>query len=406
MAAIPPPTSTTSFWHSEPSAFLLNHHTTPTLPLEADIVIIGSGITGASAARFIAEDARAEHLSVVMLDAREACWCATGRNGGHCQPLLFDSTPDVAAFELRNCSNVRSYIRDHDVECEWRDVAGCRTFWTEQLARAAREDVEGLKRDAPVLGKEVQVIESEEEMRKYRVNGASGATLTSGAGSLWPYKLVAFVLEKLIRGGKLNLQTMTPVTRIETCVDTDGTVGDGARRQVLHTPQGTIKARHVILATNGYTAHLLPEFSDLIVPERGNMTALLPPARSERLETSYGFVGAFGGNPIHDDYLNQRPFSGVPNPAGHLMFGGGYAGRKLNAIGETDDSIVDEGAITYLKKALLKLLNLGGESGGLEELEAAYQWSGIWGTSRDHHPWVGAVPGRRGVWLAGGYSGM
>ena len=139
------------------------------------------------------------------------------------------------------------------------------------------------------------------------------------------------------------------------------------------------------------------------------MTSLLPPsADSNRLDDSYGFVGAFGANPVHDDYLNQRPFSAVPNPRGHLMFGGGYAGRKLNMIGETDDGVLDEGATKYLREALLKLLLLDGDEGQGErvaELEATHEWSGIWGTSRDHHPWVGPVPDRPGVWLAGGYSG-
>ena len=77
----PSPNSTSSFWHSEPSSILLGHRTTPDLPPQADIVIIGSGITGASAARFLAEDARAKDFSIVMLDAREACWGATGRVG-------------------------------------------------------------------------------------------------------------------------------------------------------------------------------------------------------------------------------------------------------------------------------------------------------------------------------------
>ena len=79
MASLPTTESTSSFWHSEPSDFLLGHRTTPHLPSEADVVIVGSGITGASAARCLAEDERAKGLSVVMLDAREACWCATGR---------------------------------------------------------------------------------------------------------------------------------------------------------------------------------------------------------------------------------------------------------------------------------------------------------------------------------------
>ena len=79
MASLPTTESTSSFWHSEPSEFLIGHRTTPHLPSEADVVIVGSGITGASAARYLAEDERAKGLSVVMLDAREACWCATGR---------------------------------------------------------------------------------------------------------------------------------------------------------------------------------------------------------------------------------------------------------------------------------------------------------------------------------------
>lgn len=223
------------------------------------------------------------------------------------------------------------------------------------------------------------VVENEEDLRVLRVNGAPGATLTTAAASLWPYKLIAFILEKLIRKGKLNLQTTTPVTRIERCKDLPGTL--------VHTDRGIVQATNVILATNAYTSHLLPEFEDLIVPERGVMTALLPPQGSEQLLHSYGFVGAMGANPIHDDYLIQRPFSGVPNSHGHLMFGGGHVGKKLNMVGETDDSVLDEGCTQYLRQSLSKLLILGGETKVVKELEATHQWSGIWGTSKDHYPW-------------------
>jgi hypothetical protein len=78
-ASLPTPASSNSFWHSEPNEFLLGHRTTEKLPAEADIVIVGTGITGTSAARFLSEDGRANGKSIVMLDAREACWCATGR---------------------------------------------------------------------------------------------------------------------------------------------------------------------------------------------------------------------------------------------------------------------------------------------------------------------------------------
>ena len=87
------------------------------------------------------------------------------------------------------------------------------------------------------------------------------------------------------------------------------------------------------------------------------------------------------------------------------MYGGGRAAGRLSAIGETDDSVLDQGSAKYLRKALLKLMSLEGETEGLDELKATHQWSGIWGTSKDHHPWVGAVPQRSNVWLCGGYSG-
>jgi hypothetical protein len=78
-ATLPTPTSTNSFWHSEPNQFLLGHRTTEDLPAEADVVIVGSGITGTSAARYLSEDERAKGKTVVLLEAREACWGATGR---------------------------------------------------------------------------------------------------------------------------------------------------------------------------------------------------------------------------------------------------------------------------------------------------------------------------------------
>jgi hypothetical protein len=77
-AELPSTESTSSYWLKEPSELLLGHRTTDTLPPSADVVIVGSGITGAFAARFMKES-WAKDSSVVMLEAREVCWGATGR---------------------------------------------------------------------------------------------------------------------------------------------------------------------------------------------------------------------------------------------------------------------------------------------------------------------------------------
>lgn len=88
-APLPTPTSTASFWHKEPSEILLGHRTTEELPNTVDVVVVGSGIAGAFAAWYLlngdeAEGTNEDHgsvKSVLMLEAREACWGATGRVG-------------------------------------------------------------------------------------------------------------------------------------------------------------------------------------------------------------------------------------------------------------------------------------------------------------------------------------
>jgi hypothetical protein len=84
-ASLPVANSTKSFWHSEP--ILQGHRTTPDLPTYSKYVIIGSGITGTSAAYYLSKLYGEQPL---VLEAREACWGATGRvcdlHIGNCKP--------------------------------------------------------------------------------------------------------------------------------------------------------------------------------------------------------------------------------------------------------------------------------------------------------------------------------
>jgi len=84
---LPTPILCRSFWMTPPVEL---PKPPDGLPEFADIVIIGTGITGASIARTIMAVFRAKlgadldlKLKVVVLDARDACEGATGRNGGH-----------------------------------------------------------------------------------------------------------------------------------------------------------------------------------------------------------------------------------------------------------------------------------------------------------------------------------
>ncbi|KAG9241793.1 FAD dependent oxidoreductase-like protein [Calycina marina] len=410
-SCLPSPKSTNSFWHREPSEFLTGHHTTPSLPTSADIIIIGSGIAGASAAYHLSKHHDGTKPNIVMLDAREACWGATGRNGGHCRPGLYTSPPDVAAFELRNYTAIKSLIEDNSIACEWKTLPGCHAYMSAAMFAIAVSAVNTLQESAPDLASTVKVITASSQnpsLTDLRVPHAAGAIVLKHSASLWPYKLVAWALEKLIKEGRLNLQTKTPATILQK-------VDDG---WIVHTsPCGMIAAPTVLLCTNAYTSALLPWFEDLIVPVKGEMSALKPPAAMRpasdvhaSLDHSYVFRGHGRSTIEQDDYLVQRPFGAFPTQmdgsGGELMFGGGRNVAPSAGVGISDDSSIDPPAAEYLRRELNVVLDLQNDD---QELEASYEWSGIMGFSRDGNPWIGEAvePGTKntGLWVCAGFTG-
>lgn len=100
-ATLPVPDPTRSYWHAEPSARLLGHRTTTELPAEADVVVVGAGVTGAFAARELVLGEGGNGGSggrrVVCLEAREVCWGATGRVSRFF-PFFIVTTPFVSCF--------------------------------------------------------------------------------------------------------------------------------------------------------------------------------------------------------------------------------------------------------------------------------------------------------------------
>lgn len=361
------------------------------------------------------------------------------------------------------------------------------TFLTQDLFDLATTVVRELKEKIPELGAEVDVVGpksgdgemSEGEttgkplptLEDLRIPTANGAVVQANAASLWPYKLVAWVLEWLLRefpAPSFNLQTNTPVTSLRhldaklesspaaSAPKAAATEGDDNIGQsypwLLTTPRGRIATRTVLLCTNAYTSRLLPSFTDLVVPVRGQVAALLPPqspfsiaataagigtgsyeeagaaAEVAQLRHSYVFLAQQADGSARDDYLVQRPL-----PAGELVYGGGRHLAAGLAVGEWHDDIVEDSVARWLRRGLVGVLDLdptarrvpgqgygrkaaledkevGKEEGEeKEELDATFEWTGIMGYSRDHHPWVGAVPeslgGGDGLWMCGGYTG-
>lgn len=80
---LPVPNATLPFWRTELHP-LDNHRSTPALPAKVDIAVVGAGYAGASIVYHLfkqSKDKGTPPPSIVILEAREACSGATGRNG-------------------------------------------------------------------------------------------------------------------------------------------------------------------------------------------------------------------------------------------------------------------------------------------------------------------------------------
>ncbi|KAJ4396666.1 hypothetical protein N0V93_000887 [Gnomoniopsis smithogilvyi] len=417
-AGLPVPNSTKSYWHTQPSAKLTGYRSTPDLPSSVDTIIVGTGMTGSFAARFL--KAAKPTSSLLVLEAREACWGATGRNGGHCQPFLYGTSVEIAKFELETYFFLRDLCAKENIPCDFRTVAGVHAMLSDEVWAAAKEAVPRLRKRVPDFADKIVAVGPEGLVQggeqwadgmtldSLRLNqpDVKGAVVQKYAASMWPYKLVCWVLEKLVAeyaAEAFNLQTNTAVTSVTKDAETGN--------WVVQTPRGRVTADQVLLATNGYTSRLLPEFSDLIVPVRGQIGALLPPEPRVALDYSYVFFGKLkdenGDDTTRDEYLVQRPL-----PTGELILGGGRHLAKGMAVGEWRDDSLDEPVAGWLREELEPVLSLDGKDEqhiATKGLKASMEWTGIMAYSRDQVPWIGAVPealgGGEGLFMAAGFSG-
>lgn len=77
---LPVDNATVPYWRTELHV-LDEHRTTEELPTECDVAIIGAGMSGIATAYHISKLAGRKMPSVVILEARQLCSGATGRNG-------------------------------------------------------------------------------------------------------------------------------------------------------------------------------------------------------------------------------------------------------------------------------------------------------------------------------------
>ncbi|KAI0185611.1 FAD dependent oxidoreductase [Xylaria flabelliformis] len=398
---LPRDNPTQSYWQLDIDE-IADLRSTEALPSEADTVIIGSGITGAAVAFNLLNNGARD---IVMIEARQACSGATGRNGGHTKAASYlsflhhqhehgiEMAAKIARLELANIRAVHEFAKEHGIDCESNPCSTVDVVYDADQWQTAHKAIKALQDAMPGDDASVYNFHSPEEVReKFHCGKGVCGGISYEAGSINAYKFTVGVLKLCLEKG-LNLQTNTPVTEVR-----------GSSEGVYHieTPRGTIKARRVVMATNGYTAHLLKRFQGVIVPLRGHVTAQRPGLNMPKtgLPGTYSFFYEKGY-----DYMIPRP-KGCKFE-GDIIIGGRLTSAVsdgLNEYGTADDSTEDEDTMHALHKTLPQYF---GDSWGKDHPDGRIrnQWTGIMGYGPDGLPFVGEMPGKKNLWVSASFQG-
>ncbi|KAJ5570335.1 uncharacterized protein N7459_009765 [Penicillium hispanicum] len=395
-SSAPVPNPTTPFWRTATHE-LDCHRSTPNLPDESDIVIVGAGFAGAALAHFLYKD-NSSPPSIAILEAREACSGATARNGGHLKPDVYFNLPkyikkygaratvDVARFEASQVLAVKELVEQEQIDCDFVLTRACDVILDEGLAKETETAFAELAKSGVADLKDVHFTP---RRNAERVSGVKGALncFTFTAGHIWPYKMVMHLLEKAVGKGA-NLQTMTPVTHISDEPSPDG-------RWLVSTQRGTIKAGKVLLATNAYTPHLAPQMKSRIIPVRGICSRIV--ANKNKTAPFLPQTYSIRHGPSLYDYL-------IPRPDGSIIVGGAkqtFWSDRSHWYGVTDDSKLIEPAKSYFDGYMQRTF-IGWENSGAYTDKV---WTGIMGYSSDFMPYVGEMPNRPNQMILAGFSG-
>ncbi|KAK8169341.1 FAD dependent oxidoreductase-domain-containing protein [Phyllosticta citrichinensis] len=394
----PVPNPTTPFWRTELHE-LDSHRSTAELPAETDVLIIGAGFSGAAMAYHLLDE-NPSPPSICILEAREACSGATGRNGGHLKPDVYFQVPkytvlfgakaanEVAAFESSQVYAVKELVEKEQIDCEFtltRAVDVC--LDADHAAKCKAEFMELRRRNVPSV-RDVFFAEGKTAEDISGVKGAKAA-FTFTAGHVWPYKLVLHLLQLAVSRG-VDLQTHTPVLSISPTQDSDG-------YWVASTPRGRIRARKIVYATNAYTASLAPQYREKIVPVKGICSRIAVPPNTNRppplLPNTYSLRYAPG---IYDYQITRND--------GSIVIGGAkpyFWDEPRHWYGVTDDATLIAPAVRHFDGYMQRSFRGWEDSGA--KLDRV--WTGIMGFTSDFMPHIGSVPNKPNQFIMGGFNG-
>jgi glycine/D-amino acid oxidase-like deaminating enzyme len=244
------------WWEAAPRPLLAEL----SLPPRTDVAIVGSGYTGLSAAIQTARGGR----HTVVFDAGDAGWGCSTRNGGQVSTSFKPGFDELAAkhgperaFAILKEGHtaldwIEEFTRAENIDCGFARVgrfhAAHNPVQYEALARRLRNQTKGLEVEA-------HMVPRAEQRSELGSDAYFGGAVFARHASLDPALFHQGLLDRATAAGAA-IYPRCPVTAIERD-------GDGFR---VVTARGTVRARDVVIATNGYTGGVTPWFRRRVIP--------------------------------------------------------------------------------------------------------------------------------------------
>ena len=362
--------STDAYWWL--AAPLTPAATVPVKP-DSDVVIVGAGYTGLSAAITLARAGR----SVQVFDRQKPGEGASSRNGGitsgNIRPSYAELTrrfgqarADAITAEAKVArEDLYRFIAEENVDCDFRLVG--------RFAGAVSpQGYDTLAREAERLHKALDIesyaVPRAAQRQYLGTDFYHGGSVRMDIGGLHPAKLHREMLRIAVASGA--------VVHGETAVFGVEREGDGYR---VATARGRVAARDVIMATNGYTDGADPWLRRRMVPVRSRIIATAP--------ISPNLMGALMPRRMMLSDGRRLHYYYRPSPDGtRVLFGG----RDGTIAGDA------EWPTKALRDAMVGILP------ELKDIEITHSWYGYVAMNRDMVP---RIFSRAGMRYAAGYCG-